>query len=45
VPFVFVTAHSRSDLPEVYRDRPMVPKPYYDAALCAALATMLPARI
>jgi DNA-binding response OmpR family regulator len=45
VPFVFVTAQARSDIPEAYRDRPMVPKPYYDAALCAALATMLPARI
>jgi len=44
VPFVFVTAHSRSDIPEAYRQRPMVPKPYYDAALRAALASMLPPR-
>ena len=44
VPFVFVTAQPRSDIPEPYRDRPVVPKPYYDAALCAALAIVLPAR-
>lgn len=44
VPFVFVTAQPRSHILEAYRDRPVVPKPYYDAALCAALATMLPSR-
>jgi CheY-like chemotaxis protein len=42
VPFVFVTAGPRSAIPEAYRNRPVVPKPYYDAALCAALASMLP---
>jgi len=45
VPFVFVTAQPRSDIPEAYRDRLVVAKPYYDAALCAALASVLPARI
>jgi len=42
VPFTFVTAQPRSEIPEQYRHRPMVPKPYYDAALFAALASMLP---
>ena len=42
VPFVFVTAQSPSEIPEQYRNRPVIPKPYYDAALCAALASMLP---
>jgi DNA-binding response OmpR family regulator len=41
VPFVFVTAQPASDIPEQYRHRPLVAKPYYDAALCAALASML----
>ncbi|HSH99797.1 MAG TPA: response regulator [Reyranella sp.] len=45
VPFVFVTAHPRETLPELHRDRPVVPKPYYDAALCAALASVLGERI
>ena len=42
VPFTFVTAQSPSEIPEQYRQRPVVPKPYYDAALFAALASMLP---
>jgi DNA-binding response OmpR family regulator len=42
VPFVFVTAQNPSEIPEQFRHRPVVPKPYYDAALCAALASMLP---
>ena len=42
VPFVFVTAQSLSEIPEQFRHRPVVPKPYYDSALCAALASMLP---
>jgi CheY-like chemotaxis protein len=42
VPFVFVTAQPQSEIPEPHRHRPVVPKPYYDGALCAALATMLP---
>ena len=42
VPFTFVTAKPASEIPEQYRHRPLVPKPYYDAALCAALASMLP---
>lgn len=42
VPFVFVTAQPASEIPEQFRHRPVVPKPYYDAALCAALASMLP---
>ena len=41
VPFVFVTAHPRGDLPETHRHRPIVPKPYYDAAISAALASVL----
>ena len=41
VPFVFVTAQPREIIPESHRDRPLVPKPYYDAALCAALASVL----
>lgn len=45
VPFVFVTAQSPSSFPESHRNRPVVAKPYYDAALCAALASVLgPAR-
>jgi DNA-binding response OmpR family regulator len=42
VPFVFVTGQNPSEIPEQYRHRPVVPKPYYDAVLCAALASMLP---
>ena len=42
VPFVFVTGHDPSEIPEQFRDRPVLPKPYYDTALCAALASMLP---
>jgi hypothetical protein len=42
VPFTFVTAKPPSEIPEQYRHRPVVPKPYYDGALCAALASMLP---
>jgi CheY-like chemotaxis protein len=42
VPFVFVTGHNPSEIPEQFRHRPVVPKPYYDTALCAALASMLP---
>jgi CheY-like chemotaxis protein len=41
VPFVFVTAQPASAIPELHRHRPLVPKPYYDAALCAALASVL----
>jgi DNA-binding response OmpR family regulator len=41
VPFVFVTAHPLKDIPETHRHRPVVPKPYYEAALCAALASVL----
>ena len=44
VPFVFVTAKPPSEIPEAYRNRLVVPKPYYDAALCAALASVLPPR-
>jgi len=42
VPFTFVTAQSPSEIPEQYRHRPVVLKPYYDAALFEALASMLP---
>ena len=42
VPFVFVTAQSPDTIPETHRGRPVVPKPYYDGALCAALASVLP---
>jgi CheY-like chemotaxis protein len=42
VPFVFVTAHSTEMIPETHRGRPIVPKPYYDGALGAALASVLP---
>jgi len=42
VPFVFVTAQQAGDLPEQHRHRPIVPKPYYDAAIYAALASVLP---
>jgi CheY-like chemotaxis protein len=41
VPFVFVTAYGASDIPEKHRDRPMVRKPYFAAALQAALASAL----
>ena len=41
VPFVFVTGRPASSIPETHRHRPLVPKPYYDAALCAALASVL----
>lgn len=44
VPFVFVTAHPPRDIPENHRHRPLVPKPYYDAAICAALESVLPLR-
>jgi DNA-binding NtrC family response regulator len=42
VPFVFVTGHPPLDIPEKHRHRPVVPKPYYDAAICAALESVLP---
>jgi CheY-like chemotaxis protein len=42
VPFVFVTAQPPLDIPEKHRHRPLVPKPYYDAAICAALESVLP---
>jgi DNA-binding response OmpR family regulator len=42
VPFVFVTGQSPSEIPERFRHRPVVSKPYYDTTLCAALASMLP---
>lgn len=42
VPFVFVTAQSPEIIPETHRSRPVVPKPYYNGALCAALASVLP---
>jgi CheY-like chemotaxis protein len=41
VPFVFVTAHPPKDIPEKHRHRPVVPKPYYDAAIWAALDSVL----
>ena len=41
VPFVFVTAYGGTLIPDRHRDRPVVLKPYYDAALCAALASVL----
>ena len=44
VPFVFVTAHPPLEIPERHRHRPIVPKPYYDAAICAALQSVLPLR-
>ena len=44
VPFVFVTAHPPLDIPEKHRHRPVVPKPYYDAAICAALESVLSAQ-
>lgn len=44
VPFVFVTAHPPRDIPERHRHRPIVPKPYHDAAICAALESVLPLR-
>ncbi len=42
VPFVFVTAQPASEIPEQFRHRPVVAKPDYAAALCAALASMVP---
>ncbi len=42
VPFVFVTAHASTLIPDRHRDRPVVLKPYFDAALRAALASVLP---
>lgn len=44
VPFVFVTAHPPLEIPERHRHRPIVAKPYYDAAICAALESVLPHR-
>ena len=41
VPFVFVTAYPDALIPDSHRDRPLVHKPYYDAALCSALASAL----
>ncbi len=41
VPFVFVTGQPASSIPETHRHRPLVPKPYYDAALCAALCAVI----
>jgi len=41
VPFVFVTAYPPMDIPEKHRHRPVVAKPYYDAAICAALESVL----
>lgn len=42
VPFAFVTSQPPSAIPECFRERTVVPKPYYDAALHAALASMFP---
>jgi len=42
VPFVFVTGLSPSEIPERFRHRPVVSKPYNDTVLRAALASMLP---
>ena len=44
VPFVFVTSQSPSDIPDRYRSHPVIAKPYYDGAGCAALARLLPTR-
>jgi len=44
VPFMFVTSQPPSEIPERYRSHPVIAKPYYDAALCAALASLLPSR-
>jgi DNA-binding response OmpR family regulator len=41
VPFVFVTSQHPSEIPERYRRHPVVAKPYYDDALCRALANLL----
>jgi CheY-like chemotaxis protein len=44
VPFVFVTAYPPLQIPERHRHRPVIPKPYYDASICAALESVLPLR-
>jgi hypothetical protein len=43
VPFVFVTGYGESSLPEPYRSRPALQKPFQGAQLKAVLATIFPA--
>jgi DNA-binding response OmpR family regulator len=43
VPFAFVTAYSRSDLPEHLADRPIVRKPFSSHALEAQVRALLAA--
>ncbi|MDE2364331.1 MAG: response regulator [Hyphomicrobiales bacterium] len=42
VPFVFVTAYSRDNLPEKFRDRELVNKPFTDQALMRAVQALGP---
>lgn len=41
VPFVFVSACTRSDIPPEHRDRPIVTKPFHDTELLGGLADAL----
>jgi CheY-like chemotaxis protein len=41
VPFVFVSAYPRTDIPPEHRDRPLVSKPFRDAELLGGLAGVL----
>jgi CheY-like chemotaxis protein len=37
IPFIFLSGHSREYLPERYRDRPLVSKPFHPGLLISAL--------
>ena len=43
-PFVFVTGYRQAHLPEQYRDRPIVSKPFSEPDLLAKIGTVLAAR-
>ncbi len=44
IPFVFATGYGREGLPEEWRGRPVLPKPYTEQELASALAAFRPAR-
>lgn len=41
IPFVFISAHRVEDLPERFRDRPALAKPFRDADVAALLARLV----
>jgi hypothetical protein len=41
VPFAFITGYGKDVLPPVYRDRPLLQKPFRPEAVLATLAMMI----